>query len=143
MSDEFNTGEDETPLVKQLRTQLKEANKTLKEFEVEVSEFRSAKRTATLAEALSSKGLPAKVAKLVPADLEAEKLDEWIADYADVFGLKVQEADPAPDAEQLARQRVSNLEANTAPASGDLQQLLAQATSAEDIIALINSGRTI
>lgn len=62
-------------VVKNLEAELKNARSTIAAFEKE-------KRSATLADLVAAKGLPAKVANLIPADADPEK---WIEENGDLF----------------------------------------------------------
>lgn len=93
----FDGSEDDTPLVRKLRAQLKEQSQELKKATGELNQIKGAQRQQTLSEAVAAKGLNPKVAKFIPQDLEVSALDEWLAENGDVFG-----APPAPAQEPVA-----------------------------------------
>ena len=78
------------PARKAMRRQAKQ----LKEATDALAKYQARERTASIAEVLTEKGLPAKVANLLPSDLEPtpDAVSKWLEDYADVFGVK-QEGD--------------------------------------------------
>lgn len=82
----------ETPLVKDLRRQIKELTKQNTTLAEENGTLKTSKRTSDLADVIKSKGLDPKVANLYPKDAEAtpEALDAWLNEYGSVFGVKAQ-----------------------------------------------------
>lgn len=87
MSNEYDGNEDQdTPLVKKLRDELKSRDKLIEGLTTKVGEFESAMRKQTLAQVIESKGLNPKIAGIVPKDLQDDALDEWLTEYAEVFG---------------------------------------------------------
>lgn len=88
MSDLYD--DDDSNLVKDLRKQLEAAKKAQATAEATAAELKGAVRQRTLAEVLTSKGVNAKVAALIPTDVEGdEAVGKWLDDYADVFGITV------------------------------------------------------
>lgn len=73
---------DGSQLVKDLRKQLNAAQKELKQFRTE-------KRTSTVSDVLSKRGINPKVAALIPADVEPtqEAVTAWLDEFGDVFGV--------------------------------------------------------
>lgn len=88
--------DNDTPLVKQLRSELKERDKLINQLNQKVQEFEDTARVQTLQEKIQSLGLNPKIAKIVPKDLKPDEVDEWLADFGDVFGGQPadQQADP-------------------------------------------------
>jgi hypothetical protein len=127
-----------TELVKQLRNQLKAQTKANNEALEELKGFRQEQRTRTVASKLTEKGLNAKVAKLVPQDVE--DVDAWLTEYGDVFGI-TQDGNAAPPPEAAAQSRVSNLEALGQGGSESLQNRINSATNADELMKIIASSR--
>lgn len=127
-----------TDLVKQLRAQLKAQKKASDEALEELKGFRQEQRTRTIASKLTEKGLNAKVAKLVPQDVE--DVDTWLTEYGDVFGI-TQEGSEAPPPEAAAQSRVSNLEALGQVGSESLQNRIASATSQDELMKILATAR--
>lgn len=119
----MNDWEDsnESEGMKNMRKQLKEQAKLIKQYQDQMAEFQTQNRGAVLSAALTSRGLDAKVAKFYPADLgtDDESVNKWYEENKDVFG-KVQPAGtPTPvdqgttltDAEQRGYQAMRDMEA--------------------------------
>lgn len=147
--DEFD-GEDEyvdeTTLLRQLRKQLKEAQKRDAERETELAQLRGQTRERSLSEVLAAKGLHLKVAKLYPKDAEAtpEAVDTWLSEYGDVFGLQAEEpAQSAVDQDSItAHQRIAGTAQNAATPGreSDAAARIAAATTPEELIAFLQTG---
>ena len=71
--------------------------KAEKELRDKLALLESRERERTLSETFSAKGVNAKLASLYPADREStpEKVEEWLAEYADAFGQAPQRQAPA------------------------------------------------
>jgi hypothetical protein len=127
-----------TELVKQLRNQLKAQTKANNEALEELKGFRQEQRTQKLASKLTEKGLNAKVAKLVPQDVE--DVDAWLTEYGDVFGIKQAETEtPAPEA--AAQSRVSNLEAMGQGGSESLLSRINSASNPAELMKILAAQR--
>lgn len=79
---------NESEGIKAMRKQIKEQGKLLKEQSDLIAQFQVQNRGAVLAQALTSRGLDAKVAKFYPADLgtDEESVDKWYNENKDIFG---------------------------------------------------------
>jgi hypothetical protein len=87
MSTEYDNLDPNDPeLVKKLRAIIDSKDKSIKELSTENEKFKGEKRTTTLAEKISAKGLNPKIAGIVPKDLGDDDLDSWLTEYAEVFG---------------------------------------------------------
>jgi hypothetical protein len=105
----------DTDLVKQLRHQIKTLGTELHTTKAERDVLKTAGRTTTITQLLEGRKINGaqKVAKLIPADVEATDggIDTWLGEYADVFGIQKQAAPtgeapadgtpPAPQAPSL------------------------------------------
>jgi hypothetical protein len=109
----YNTWEDaednDSPLVKRLRQEIKDRDKalserdaTLAERDAELSTLRPQARLATVREILTGLSVKAKVAKLIPADVEPtkESVTAWLREYGDVLGITQDEDEQAPSETQ-------------------------------------------
>jgi hypothetical protein len=74
--------------MKNMRKQLKEQAKLLKEQSDLIAQFQVQNRGAVIQQALVSRGLDAKVAKFYPADLgtDDESVNKWYNENKDIFG---------------------------------------------------------
>lgn len=79
---------NESEGMKNMRKQLKEQAKMIKEYQDQMNQFQQQNRSVVLSQALTSRGLDAKVAKFYPADLgtDDESVDKWYNENKDVFG---------------------------------------------------------
>lgn len=82
-----DNGQEITPLVKQLRAQLKAKDKELDGLRSEVETFRTQTRTQSLAQLLEAKGVNPKAAKYFPKDSEPneENLAKWLEEDGELF----------------------------------------------------------
>lgn len=105
--------------MKNMRKQLKEQGKLIKTLQTEREQFQNQNRGALVSQALTSRGLDAKVAKFYPADLgtDDESVDKWFNENKDVFGVGRQPLEDPSDrgtlseAEQRGYQVMSDMEA--------------------------------
>jgi hypothetical protein len=130
----------DSDLLKQLRKELKTKTKILSEMETQLSGIKSEQRQNVIKSVLESKGVTPKIAKFIPADIEAspEALDNWIQENADVFGLTVQS--PSETQPNLATLRqIDSVTANAQSPAGldDMYLRLQNAESAEEITNMI------
>jgi hypothetical protein len=74
--------------MKNMRKQLKEQAKLIKQYQDQQTEYQEKMRGSVIAQALTSRGLDAKVAKFYPADLgtDDESVDKWVNENKDIFG---------------------------------------------------------
>lgn len=82
-----------------VRDRLRKLEKENKELKEQHAEAMKQLRQTNIANVLTDKVKdPAKVARLIPADVDstAEAIEKWLADYADVFAV-VPAEDPAPE----------------------------------------------
>ena len=133
-------GED-SGLVRDLRRQLKEALKLNKQFEEELSEFRSKARASDIGDLLESNGVSRKVAKFVPNDLEDDEVVSWLEENRELFGA-VSSGSTDGEAQgsvspEVSREQVRANELTAAAASpdkiADLEAKIQNAESEEEI----------
>jgi hypothetical protein len=126
---------DESEGIKAMRKQIKEQGKLLKEQAELISQFTTQNRGAVIAQALTSRGLDAKVAKFYPADLgtDDESVDKWYNENKDIFGPAQPVAPPTgtrettlSDAEQRGYQTMVDMEAYDARVVQDFKSQLDQ-----------------
>ena len=148
-------GDNDSNLVKKLRSKIDELAARAKELETENQSLKGSARKQSLSSALAARGYPAKIAAFIPADLDPtdEAIDEWLSEYGDVFGganqvqqeQAVQQAPvvvgSAADAE--AYRRMNAVETGgQAPAnvSGDILAMIDQAESMDDLMAVLKGA---
>ena len=138
--DVIQSQQSESDLLKQLRKELKIKSKVLSEMEGQLSSIKTEQRQNVIKSVLESKGVSPKIAKFIPADIEAspEAVDNWIADNADVFGLTVQTpAEVQPDLAALRQIDAVTANAQSPAGLDDIYLRLQNAESAEEITNMI------
>ena len=128
----------------ELRKALKKAQREREAIEAELSKLRGDLRQRTVKDVLESKGVNAKLAKLIPSDITApEEIDAWLNEYSDVFGTPVQSAEPvnSADIESARRIDASTSTASTPQSNEDMYAKLMSATSLEELNQI--TGQTI
>lgn len=129
----------------ELRKALKKAQKEREALEAELNQIRKDLKSRTVKEVLESKGVPTKLAKLIPSDVDSpEQIDAWLSEYSDVFGLQAQSqeepAQPNVDEETIkASQRINQTTSTAQTPSGDdsVHQKLLAAGSREELDQMI------
>jgi len=142
--------------MKNMRKQLKELAKQNKELMEAQQSWQVQNRSSVISQALTSRGLDAKVAKFYPADLGAddESVDKWYNENKDVFGP----AQPASrssanettlsDAEQRGYQAMTDMEAYDARVVQDFKSQIDQIKydpldpqkAQDDLLALLQAN---
>lgn len=144
--DEFDSFDDGSKLLKQLRRELTKAKKALKERDNELSSLLSESRKRTVRDVLSDRGLNPKIAAFVPSDIEptAEAVGAWVEEYGDVFGVvSVTSTDePAEQVDSAAMRRMSVAEdaGISADVSGDFESRINNASSRDELVALLRNA---
>ena len=135
-----NDSQEPNDLVKKLRKVDRAKEKRIKELESELGQLRSVQRESTIKSVLESKGVSPKIAKFIPSDLEStpEAVDNWIKENADIFGLVAKQEDKGPDLSAL--RQIDAITANAQSPAGfdDTMLRIDQASSAEELINMIN-----
>lgn len=147
MSDEFeNTDSD---LVKTLRAQIKTLTKERDDAVKQASGLVAEKRSSSLAEAVTKRGLNPKVAGLIPSDVE--DVNEWLDTYGELFGIQASSDEGSSPPVSGSGEAVEGQESFSRAASvengssladpGTSEAKLAAATSREEILAVIAAAR--
>jgi hypothetical protein len=148
--DELDTIEeaplDGSDLLKKLRKAKRADEKRIKELTEQLEGFSKAQREAIVKSTLEKKGVNQKAARLVMKDLEdinEDSVSNWVNDNADLFGLS-QAPEESSIMSQEDRASLRNQDALTQNAvspdrANDLEYRMSQATSEEDIIAILRS----
>lgn len=125
---------NESEGMKALRKQIKEQGKLLKEQSDLIASFQTVNRGAVLTQALTSRGLDAKVVKFYPTDLgtDDESVDKWYNENKDVFGPAQPVVTPQDqgstltDAEERGYQAMRDMEAYDARVVQDFKSQMDQ-----------------
>lgn len=147
-------------LVKDLRSQIEKANKDLRDAQQTIAQQSNAIRERTVADVLSNKGVPAKVAKLIPSDIEASEsaVTKWLEDYSDLFQVTKSEnqdspqnppneaggsENQTPNPDELAARRMQNALTGGTVAQPRMDELMDQVSKASpaELLAMIEASK--
>jgi hypothetical protein len=135
---------DGSDLLKKLRKAKRSDEKRIKELTEQLEGFSKSQRERTVKEVLEKKGVNPKAQRLILKDLEdvnEESVNNWLEDNGDLFGL----AQPEVSEEKqlnlaaLRQQDVVTQLGMTPDQADDLSMRIANATTAEELTALIYS----
>ena len=133
--------------MKQLRKAKRADEKRIKELTDKLDAFDKAQRETVIKKVLESKGVSPKAARLIVRELEGDvsedSVSNWIDDNAEVFGLQVQQQQTPErtiDRAALRQQDIVTQQAFTPDRADDALLRLNNAQSADEIIAMIQSG---
>jgi hypothetical protein len=150
--DEEEDEVDTTPMndgdaMKQLRKAKRADEKRIKELTDKLDAFDKAQRETVIKKVLEDKGVSPKAARLIVRELEGDisedSVSNWIDDNAEVFGLQVQQQQTPErtiDRAALRQQDIVTQQAFTPDRADDALLRLNNAQSADEIIAMIQSG---
>lgn len=139
--------QDGSDLLKKLRKAKRADEKRIKELTEQLENLSKAQRERVIKDVLDQKGVNPKAAKFIVRDLEdfsEESVSRWVEDNADLIGYK-----PAPaetqqqqaDLAALRQQDIVTQGALTPDKAMDAMQKINDAASADEIIAMIQSGQ--
>ena len=138
---------DGSEAMKQLRKAKRADEKRIKELTEKLDAFDKAQRESVIKKVLETKGVSPKAARLIVRELEGDisedSVSNWIDDNADMFGLQVQQEEQprnTVDRAALRQQDIVTQQAFTPDRADDTLLRLNNAQSAEEIIAMIQSG---
>ncbi len=138
-------GGDGSDLLKKLRKAKRADEKRIKELTEQLETLSKVQRERVVKEVLEKKGVNPKATRLVLKDLDdvnEETVSNWLDDNADLFGLKVDKAEPGVDKNELAALRQQDIVtqgAITPDKAQDLEARLNNASSEDEILALLRS----
>jgi hypothetical protein len=131
----FDEDNDSADLPKKLRAKIKELQKERDELAGRFAEIEAERRKQSLGESIAQRGLNPKIAAFVPADVEGEALDEWLNEYADVFGGQQAQQQVDPAAAEI--NRMNAVQAGAATPQSDIMAQIDAAESEEELLALL------
>ena len=139
--------DQETKRFRDLRKAKRADEKRIKELTEQLETLNKSQRERVIKEVLDAKGVNPKAARFIAKDLEAdineESVARWLDDNGELFGLTKQVTeDPKKqlDLAALRQQDIVTQGAQTPNPGMDADQMLNDATSADDIIRMIQSG---
>jgi len=146
-TDTTNEPMDGSDLLRKLRKAKRSDEKRIKELTDQLEGFSKAQKESVIKKVLESNGVSPKAARLISRELEGDVTEEavinYLTDNAEVFGLEVQYAEaPANtlDRAALRQQDIVTQQAITPDRAADSLLRINNAASAEEIIAMIQSG---
>lgn len=139
---DFDADASGSDLVKQLRKQVNELSKALKERDSQLEDFLTKSREQDIAEVLREMGVNPKVAAFVPDSVEdTDDLEQWLGEYGDVFGIGLvgDESSTLDEESVRAAELMSAVEeGGIDPEVGqDLAARIAAASTPEELQALL------
>lgn len=139
---EFDSGSND--LVKQLRKAAKQKDKELAELKAQFEGLNKAQRERAIKDALAARGVNTKIASFIPQDIDPteESVSKWLDDYADVFGVNVEQTQAKPNVDPVhanAYQRMTSaVDTGFSPEHGqDIHNRLMNANSKEELAQII------
>jgi CHASE3 domain sensor protein len=136
---------DGSDLLKKLRKAKRADEKRIKELTEQLEGFSKTQREAIVQSVLEKKGVNLKAARLVMKDLDdinEESVSNWLEENADLFGLTVNKEASKITQEDRAALRNQDLvtqNAMTPDRANDIEYRMQQATSEDDILAILRS----
>jgi hypothetical protein len=137
---------DGSDLLKKLRKAKRADEKRIKELTDQLEGFSKAQREEIVKSTLEKKGVNQKAARLIMKDLEdinEDSVSNWLNDNADLFGLSQAPEDSSvmsqEDRAALRNQDALTQNAVSPDRANDLEYRMSQATSEEDILAILRS----
>lgn len=145
LEDEAPQQNDGSDLLRKLRKAKRADEKRIKELTEQLESLSKAQRERVVKEVLGQKGVNPKAARLILKDLDdvnEESVSHWLDDNADLFGLTQQKETPEKqiDLAALRQQDIVTQGAVTPDKAADSLMRINAAESAEEIIAMIQSG---
>lgn len=139
---DFDADASGSDLVKQLRKQVNELSKALKERDSQLEDFLTKSREQDIADVLREMGVNPKVAAFVPDSVEdTDDLEQWLGEYGDVFGIGLvgDESSTLDEESVRAAELMSAVEeGGIDPEMGqDLAARIAAASTPEELQALL------
>ncbi len=139
--DDNEDAREDIPDLRKAYRQMKKQNKELLE---QLTNAQKQVRERSVKDVLQTKGLPPKVAALLPESVTtSEEVEAWLKEYGDVFGFTSQEQETeqakepkAPNPELEALSRISSTQQSGQPFSNDPDQiagLIAGARTPEEL----------
>jgi hypothetical protein len=136
------TGDD---LVRKLRKAKRADEKRIKELTEQLEGLSKIQKERLVKEVLETKGVNPKAARLILKDLDdvnEESVSSWLDDNSDLFGLKQEEQKDEQQSLNLAALRQQDIVTQGALSPNraeDIETKLNNATSADEILALLRS----
>lgn len=152
--DNDTSTDQDSNLVKKLRSKIDELSSRAKELEEQNQSLIGAQRKQSIESVVAARGLPPKVAALIPSNLDPteENIDGWLQEFGDVFSVQSKQdagqvqAQPtvvgsAADAEALRRMNAAQEgAAPTSNVSGDVLSQIESAGSLDELMSVLRGA---
>lgn len=140
---DFDTEATGSDLVKQLRKQVNELSKALKERDAEIEQYYAMSRDEEIASALQEMGVNPKISAFVPDSVEdLDDLENWLGEYGEVFGISfTDDASSYDDPSIQAIEQMAAIEdGGVDPTVGmDLEARIKAAKTPEELQAILRA----
>lgn len=146
LEDEAPQSNDGSDLLRKLRKAKRADEKRIKELTEQLEGLSKVQRERVVKEVLDQKGVNPKAARLILKDLDdvsEESVSNWLDDNGDLFGLTQKPTEDPKQQQDLAALRQQDIVtqgALTPDKEMDATQRINDAASADEIIAMIQSG---
>lgn len=134
-------------LVKQLRKTNKQKEKELSDLKAQFESLSKAQRERTIKDALERRGVNQKIAAFIPQDIDPteESVSNWLTNYADVFGLELDQPNQTPNvdpAQVAAYRKMTNTvdQASSPEPTEDVMRRLMNAHTKEELDEVIRTS---
>jgi HSP90 family molecular chaperone len=128
--------------MKELRKAYKKLQAEKKELAEQLDSMQSSIRERSVKDVIASKGLPEKVAALIPKDATtSEDVENWLSEYGEIFGIQeTSEATSEPKAalspEMQSLSRIAETQSSGQPFTNDPDQIAGLIAGADNAEAL-------
>ena len=136
---------DGSDLIKKLRKAKRADEKRIKELTEQLETLSKVQRERTVKEVLEKKGVNAKAARLILKDIDdinEESVSHWLDDNADLFGIKVDQAEPKVAEQDRAALRAQDVLTQGAYTPDRMEEINSKIDNAESMDALLDLLRS-
>ena len=136
---------DGSDLIKKLRKAKRADEKRIKELTEQLESLSKMQRERTVKEVLEKKGVNAKAARLILKDIDdvnEESVSHWLDDNADLFGIKVEQAEPKVAEVDRAALRAQDVLTQGAYTPDRMEEINSKIDNAESMDALLDLLRS-
>lgn len=128
--------------MKELRKAYKKLQAEKKELAEQLDSMQSSIRERSVKDVIASKGLPEKVAALIPKDATtSEDVENWLSEYGEIFGIQetsgaTSEPKAALSPEMQSLSRIAETQSSGQPFTNDPDQIAGLIAGADNAEAL-------
>jgi len=136
---------DGSDLIKKLRKAKRADEKRIKELTEQLESLSKVQRERTVKEVLEKKGVNAKAARLILKDIDEvneETVSHWLDDNADLFGIKIDEAETKVAEQDRAALRAQDVLTQSAYTPDRMEEINSKIDNAESMDALLDLLRS-